>query len=174
MRRIKEKKVAKEKEEKKVAKKEKKPKKEKKSEVEMKQEADPLDDSDSDSDDDALFGDKDEEVLPKKAAKPAKAYPKFDVEFNDSMTGAGVKVKGMDRLFLRMKAAGKAYPIICDRSVYNNEEGVLEIVGYTSDLVNRELDSSDFKQEWHPLMDEFVKFYNARDYKVRISPSLPK
>ena len=172
MRRIKEKKVAKEKEEKKVAKKEKKPKKEKKSEVEMKQEADPLDDSDSD--DDALFGDKDEEVLPKKAAKPAKVYPKFDVEFNDSMTGAGVKVKGMDRLFLRMKAAGKAYPIICDRSVYNNEEGVLEIVGYTSDLVNRELDSSDFKQEWHPLMDEFVKFYNARDYKVRISPSLPK
>jgi hypothetical protein len=73
-----------------------------------------------------------------------------------------------------MKADGKAYPFIFDRNVYDKEDGVLEIIGYTFELTKKELEACEFKQEWHPLMNEVVKFYNSRDYKVRISPSLPK
>jgi hypothetical protein len=146
--------------------KEKKPKaeKKKKSEVEMKQEADPLDDSDSD--DDLPLSQK------STASTSSASYPKFDLKLDDAIVASVFKVRDSEARLLRMKSKQQLYPIIFDRGVYEKEDGVLEIVGYTCDLVNKEVDACEFKKEWHPLMDEVVKFYNTRDYKVRIAPSL--
>jgi len=117
-----------------------------------------------------LFSQQTEERIAKERKKEeAKA---FDIEFTETYTAHSVKVIDENTRLWRMKSSeGQIYPFIFDRDIYEKDD-VMEIVGYTTDRVNKEIKASDFKREWHPLMDEFIVFYDyCNEVRIRIPGS---
>jgi len=90
------------------------------------------------------------------------SYPTFDLKISDLNGGwawVAFTTSVGDRLYrIKAKSSRLLYPFVFHGA---------EIVGYTTDLVTI---NADFKKEWHPLMEEVVKWSKH----IGINPSLRK
>jgi hypothetical protein len=116
-----------------------------------------IEDSDLDSD-----LDEEEFSFEEPASAKASPYPHIDFSFDDkdaTYTGMPITINGDKAKYLRIKAkysggVSKLTPIIVDREIAAKTH-ILEMLGYTTDLLNSSINESEFHQKYHPLMDQF-------------------